>query len=354
MVYINNLIVKNPVVSVCIPTYNQEGYIIDTLDSVISQRVNVPFEIIIADDCSSDNTKEVCLGYQKRFPEKIKFISNEKNLGVVKNLFNVLFASSNGRYIAICAGDDIWIDEYKLQKQLKVLEGNGEISIVHTGYNKVNELGLVINSISNWKSPLLNIYGKQAISHIVFEDFSSFPLASSVMFRASAINRSRNNYENLVFDEDAPGEAMILFSLAALDGKFAFIPDIMVNYRYREESLSHYKDIGDELIFNFKFRIIQKTKVVKTFINDIRIIKKVNRSLLSLFFRAINNKHEKTFMVLYNNYARENPNNIPRVVKFCIPVFSLNSTTKKLFVIIYSQLIKIKLSLIKMKNKQNT
>ena len=108
-------------VSVIVLTYNQENTIKRTLDSILSQKCNFNFEIIIGDDCSTDSTVRICQEYQSSYPTIIRLICNETNKGVVKNYYNCILASK-GKYIADCAGDDYWVTTTKLQKQYDILE----------------------------------------------------------------------------------------------------------------------------------------------------------------------------------------------------------------------------------------
>lgn len=117
-----------PLVSVCTITYNHEKYIAQAIDSFLMQRTNFPIEIVIGDDFSSDNTREIILGLQKKYPETISLIQREKNIGVIPNLVDVL-ANCKGKYIAFCEGDDYWIDPLKLQKQVNFLESNLDFSL---------------------------------------------------------------------------------------------------------------------------------------------------------------------------------------------------------------------------------
>jgi len=162
------------------------------------------------------------------------------------------------------------------------------------------------------------------------------------MFRKSTIINNTNKYPVLIDEKNAAGEGMILFTFAALEGVFAFIPDIMVNYRVREQSLCHYKDKNLELIFNFKYRIIQKTIVVKTILNDINLVKKVNKKLLVIFYESIITKCVSTFMILFKNYEKENIYNIPSYIRLSIYLFHKNKFTQKIFIFIFNTLSKIK------------
>lgn len=125
---------KKVKVSVCIITYNQEKYIHDCLKGVLSQKTNFDIEIIIGDDCSSDKTRTICKSIQDKYPELIKLIARKKNLGMAENWAQTI-KSCNGKYIALCEGDDYWTDELKLQKQIDFLELNSDYNICFTRAN---------------------------------------------------------------------------------------------------------------------------------------------------------------------------------------------------------------------------
>lgn len=107
-------------VSVIMPAYNAEQYIAMALDSILSQKFNGSYEVLVADDKSSDSTKDIIESYQIRYPLIIKPVFRGKNLGVSKNYFQLTELAS-GKYLAFCDSDDLWIDENKLQKQVDFL-----------------------------------------------------------------------------------------------------------------------------------------------------------------------------------------------------------------------------------------
>src|SRR5256885_224442 len=95
--------------SVLVTVYNHEKYIAEALDSILNQKVNFEFEIVIADDVSTDSTKSIIEKYAKEHPHRnIRILKSEKNLGITKNLQRGL-QSCQGEYIAILEGDDYWI-----------------------------------------------------------------------------------------------------------------------------------------------------------------------------------------------------------------------------------------------------
>ena len=121
---------KNPLVSVIMITYGHEKYIQKAIEGVFLQKTNFPVELIIANDCSPDNTDELVKEIIKKSPSNIevKYTKHEINKGMNPN-FTWAYQQAQGKYVAICDGDDYWTDENKLQKQIDFLEQNSDYSI---------------------------------------------------------------------------------------------------------------------------------------------------------------------------------------------------------------------------------
>jgi glycosyltransferase involved in cell wall biosynthesis len=117
-----------PKLSVFMITYNHEKYIKRALESILMQKTNFPFEIVIGEDCSLDNTRKICQDYQLKYPDKIRLLNNKKNLGIKENFLRTLHAC-NGEFIAYLEGDDYWIDQKKIQMQVDFLESNLDFAI---------------------------------------------------------------------------------------------------------------------------------------------------------------------------------------------------------------------------------
>lgn len=118
-------------VSVFVVTYKHAKYIRKCLDSILSQRVNFKYEIVVGEDCSNDGTREILLEYKEKYPDIFALLLNEKNMGPNRNVHNVLM-HCQGQYLAGCEGDDFWMDEYKMQKQADFLDAHPEYSAVGT------------------------------------------------------------------------------------------------------------------------------------------------------------------------------------------------------------------------------
>lgn len=128
--------IEQPLVSVVIPTYNRKKYVIKSIDSVLRQTYK-NIEIIIMDDCSTDDTPRVIFEYYGQNP-RIKIIKNKTNLGFPKNL-NKGVAMAQGKYIARIDDDDFWSDHKKLEKQINFLEGRKEYVLTGGGAIWINE-----------------------------------------------------------------------------------------------------------------------------------------------------------------------------------------------------------------------
>lgn len=110
-------------VNICMITYNHAPYISQSIEAILSQVTNFDFQLVIGEDCSSDGTREICRGFEERFPGKIKLVTSSANVGMSKNFLRT-YQACEGKYIAFCEGDDYWTDVYKLQKQVDFLEAN--------------------------------------------------------------------------------------------------------------------------------------------------------------------------------------------------------------------------------------
>ena len=115
-----------PLVSVVVITYNHEGFIDNCIGQIINQKTSFPFELIISEDCSTDQTRSILFIYQSKYPNLIRVLFSDFNVGITKNTLRADLRT-RGKYIAYCEGDDYWIDPEKLQKQVSIMESDPEI-----------------------------------------------------------------------------------------------------------------------------------------------------------------------------------------------------------------------------------
>lgn len=116
---------SKPLVSVAVITYNMAHYLPQLLDSILKQKVNFAYEIVVDDDHSPDNSREILYEYQRKYPDKFVLSLRDNNVGGSRNMYGVL-RKCRGKYIAILEGDDWWEAEDKLQYQFDFMEQHPE------------------------------------------------------------------------------------------------------------------------------------------------------------------------------------------------------------------------------------
>ncbi|MDE7410683.1 MAG: glycosyltransferase [Paramuribaculum sp.] len=246
-------------ISVIVTTYNQENTIGRTLQSILSQNIDVPYEIVIGDDCSSDCTREVCEKYEKKYPEIIRYFRREHNLGVVTNYFQCV-RDCRGKYIADCAGDDFWVDNDKLAKEFELMESDRDISLVHTDWRCCDADGTNPRIISRFKNENRNTKkvfakGKLTGNVLLHDNIGKIHLCSA-MYRRDLLLSELNEKPSLFISDDYNCEDLqIVTALSAL-GKVVYIPDITLYYTVTPDSISHNSD------FDKKYRQIKSNLIL--------------------------------------------------------------------------------------------
>ena len=134
-----------PMVSVSMVTYNHQKYLRQAIEGVLMQRTTFPVQLVIGEDCSTDGTLDICIEYKNKYPEQIKLVSHTQNVGSKQNAIDTINACE-GKYIAICDGDDYWIDKNKLQRQISFLETHPEFSICCHRAQVLNEKNRTIKT----------------------------------------------------------------------------------------------------------------------------------------------------------------------------------------------------------------
>ena len=122
---------ETPLVSVCMTAYNHAPYIGRAIEGVLSQRTTFAVELVLSDDCSPDGTGAICRDYAARYPDRIRLLTGDVNVGMRANYRRTIEAC-RGRYVAMCDGDDWWCDPLKLQRQVEALEADPACGICYT------------------------------------------------------------------------------------------------------------------------------------------------------------------------------------------------------------------------------
>lgn len=217
-----------PMVSVSVITYNQENYIRQCLDSILMQIVDFPYEILIHDDASLDKTAEIIHEYELLYPEIIKPIYRKNNVfskGVDVTKFNL--ERARGKYIAYCEGDDFWINENKLQKQVDFLEQHSEF--VGTAHNVI-----VVNQNGERRSDISNIHVIYAAHIYTLNDCKKarFPGAFASWLHRNIFLSLNSKTIDLYNAYQSPYADRKLSLLLTLNGDIYCMDDVMSAYRF--------------------------------------------------------------------------------------------------------------------------
>ena len=239
-------------VSIVMITYGHEQFIREALEGVLMQEGGFDLELIIANDCSPDNTNLIISEILKSHPKahKIRYINHEKNLGMMPNFIFAL-QQAYGNYIALCDGDDYWTDPLKLQKQIDFLENNSEYNLV--GHHATDSNSKLIGKHENDSFSFEDIYYRTLI----------IPTASLVF---------RNN---IVFEDWITkvygGDKAIIF-LNAKKGKLKILPFLGSFYRlhsggieqlYKDDLRKSIRNINEHIVYYNLTKHLPKSTVLR-------------------------------------------------------------------------------------------
>lgn len=228
-----------PKVSVIVCTYNQEQTIARSLESILAQKTDFPYEIILADDCSSDSTPEICADYARRYPDIIRPFLNKRNKGVVDNYFDCVEAC-RGKYIADLAGDDMWTDPQKLVRQAKIMDNDSDIVLCHAAWRPVYPDGTFADH-SPWSIPdtaSIAPAGSQTMTLLRHEKDKYFIHLCSAMYRRETLTGFMQRYPRLFRDKTLTCEDLQINVLMSQAGKIAYTPDVVLHYTVGSPSVS--------------------------------------------------------------------------------------------------------------------
>lgn len=116
-----------PILTIIVPIYNHEKYVLKSLDSIKKQTISYPFEVLIGEDASTDSSRKLLEEFQKTAPSNYFFVYRDKNKGMLDNIFD-LFYRAQGKYVILLEGDDYWTYHNKINEQIAFLEVNSRFS----------------------------------------------------------------------------------------------------------------------------------------------------------------------------------------------------------------------------------
>jgi glycosyltransferase involved in cell wall biosynthesis len=266
--------------SVLMTAYNHEKYIAQAIDSILMQKVNFEYEIVIGEDCSTDSTRDIVTSFQKRYPDKIRLVLSLKNVGENKNIAQTLRACQ-GQYIAMLDGDDYWTSPHKLQKQVDFLDNHPECAICFHNVNVVYEDGSVKPHPFHMQEPKYHISKPVPNTISTLEDIvpGNFIQTCSVMFRAGLFGDIPNWYYSLAIG-DWP-----LYILNAEHGNIGYLDEILGVYRVHRGgvwsmNMSLYRKFDDIE------KMIDLYKAINRHLN-FKYNKEITKRITPLYYKAL-------------------------------------------------------------------
>lgn len=258
----------NVLVSVCVLAYNHEKYIRECLDSIVSQKTNFRYEVIVHDDSSTDSTATILKDYSERYPDLfvLQLADENRYSRGVSILDEFLFPSAKGKYIALLEGDDYWTDPLKLSKQVNALERHPECHICVHSTDYVDEQG---NSLG-FVQPVAKVKGGRITSddffslHALSRSSRLYFHTSSYLMRSCKIDEWLSGWRRINTLQSLSDYPYLLYFAAV--GDYWYLDDCMSAYRQssqgswsetvlnnKEKLLSHHNRAIDFLMgFNRK------------------------------------------------------------------------------------------------------
>jgi glycosyltransferase involved in cell wall biosynthesis len=209
-----------PKVSVAMITYNHEKYIAQAVESVMMQETNFDYEVVVGEDCSSDRTRQILLVLQKKYPERLKLLLHENNLGNYgSGNLKATLEACQGQYLAILEGDDYWTSAHKLQKQVDALQKHPDWSIC------THRITVFYEDASR-PSYLAPRFDPKSVSTLDELACAYYVGTSAAVFRNCLRERK---YPDWIFQVEISDYTLPLFY--AQFGKIGFIDEVMCAYR---------------------------------------------------------------------------------------------------------------------------
>lgn len=253
-------------VSISCLTFNHEQYIAQAIEGFLMQKTTFKFEALIGEDCSTDGTRKIVEEYQKKYPEIIKLVTSEHNVGL-KNNFDRIALQAKGKYMAMCEGDDFWTDPYKLQKQIDFMETHPEYIICCHYSEIIDEHGK-----SLYVNP--NPVSLEFSYEDILQGNKDETFTATLIYRTSLdVNHMRN--QDWYIKCHAPDKFLKLYATGVTGKKIYVMPEVMSCYRKHRwgiwSMVDPYEIRGRELfdfniiINSFKYPSYLKWKLLKVY-----------------------------------------------------------------------------------------
>lgn len=223
----------NPGVSVALITYNHEKFISQAIDGVLMQEADFPVELVIGEDCSTDNTRRIVEEYAQKYPGRIRLLPFTANLGATANTARTL-AACNGEYVALLEGDDYWTDRRKLARQVEFFKLHPECALCFHNVAIVSDEQRFQNvGYHLQKDGARVMCSSDKPAFFSQKDFleRNYAPTCSVVFRRSALPEMPPWSSRLKIDDH------VIYILCLEHGLAGYLPEVMAAYRLHSNGI---------------------------------------------------------------------------------------------------------------------
>ncbi|MEL7146543.1 MAG: glycosyltransferase family A protein [Bacteroidota bacterium] len=239
-----------PVLTIRVTAYNHKDYLAECLDSLLAQETEYDYEILVIEDQSTDGTRELCMEYADRYPDKIRLLLSwrENNIKIENKptgMFSAMYSNFTigSKYIALCEADDYWTDRSSVQKRVSFLESHEDHVLCFHNALKYDQ-----NSSTMSKEPLLSFTESCSISSESL--ISTYLPTASLLYRHHLIE---------IFDEKMlgiiSGDAILRGKLSCF-GKGRYFQDIAPSvYRVHSSGIFSNESLDNKLKFAVQARM---------------------------------------------------------------------------------------------------
>lgn len=303
-------------------TYNHEKYIAQCIEGILMQKTNFAFELLIHDDASTDNTAAIIKEYEKKYPNIIKPIYQTENKWSkgIKISATYQYPRAKGKYIAVCEGDDYWIDENKLQMQVDFLENNPEYGMCYTNFNIYYQ---------NKKKFEYDLFTTQPVKFLKeYESLEQWILKKGYIAPMTWVYRKSllDSYDSM----NSCDGTFVMVSHFMANSKIKCLDNTTATYRVLKESASHSKSLEKLYKRHNNLKEIQY-KLIEKYNLDDSLKSKVDENYCREGIKLFVALHKREDIDLCNRFKW---NFMNKIILFC----SKNPLFSNFFKLVYEKL----------------
>lgn len=239
-------------ISVIILTYNQSDTIGRAIESILAQRIDSSYEIVVSDDCSTDTTRKVVETFQVQHPEIVRLLPVSHRRGLVENYFYAL-SQCRGRYIADCAGDDYWLGTDSLQRKLDVMRADPLVSMVFSDWAIFSEGSPKLEQSESFTvNDSYEADGRKLMKAMLRTIDRPLIHLSTALYRKSIVDDAIRTRREIVDNPEFGSEDLPVIMALLASGRAAKIGGLTLAYQQSVDSVSSPSDVAKRAVYYYR------------------------------------------------------------------------------------------------------